>query len=50
MNVKTRLGRIEGRQAALVSAIIGLTDITAQTRDLVTELMKWLQEPLSSDC
>jgi hypothetical protein len=49
MNVEARLARIEERQAALVSAIIGLTDITAQTRDLVTELMAWLQEPPSSE-
>lgn len=49
MTVEDRLGRIEARQESLVSAISGLTDVMAQTRDLVTELMAWLQEPPSSD-
>ena len=49
MTIEARLGRIEARQEALVSAIGGLTDVMAQTRDLVTELMAWLQEPPSSD-
>jgi hypothetical protein len=33
----------------MVSAMHGLTDVMEQTRDLVTELMAWLQEPPSSD-
>ena len=49
MTVEARLARIETRQESLVSAIGGLTDVMAQTRDLVTELMAWLQEPPSSD-
>lgn len=32
-----------------MSSIHGLTDVMEQTRDLVVELMKWLQEPASSD-
>jgi hypothetical protein len=49
MSVENRLARIEARQEALVSSIHGLTDVMAQTRDLVVELMAWLQEPPSSD-
>jgi ABC-type transporter Mla subunit MlaD len=48
-SIEVRLGRLEMRQEALVSAIHGLTDVQAQTRDLVVELMKWLQEPPSSE-
>jgi len=49
MSVEDELKRLTMRQEALVSAIHGLTDVTAQTRDLVTELMAWLQEPPSTD-
>jgi uncharacterized coiled-coil protein SlyX len=49
MAVEDRLARLEARQEALISSIHGLTDVMAQTRDLVTELMAWLQEPPSSD-
>lgn len=41
--------RLERRQEALISAMHGLTDVTAQTRDLVTELLAWLQQPSSSE-
>jgi hypothetical protein len=33
----------------LVTAISGLTDVMEQTRNLVVELMAWLQEPSSSE-
>jgi hypothetical protein len=49
MTVDERLARMEMRQEALVSAISGLTDVMEQTRDLVSELMAWLQEPPSLD-
>jgi hypothetical protein len=49
MTIEDRLARLEKRQKALVSAIHRLTDVQEQTRDLVVELMKWLQEPPSSD-
>jgi uncharacterized coiled-coil protein SlyX len=49
MTIEDRLGRLEVRQEALVTAISGLTDVTAQTRDLVVELMAWLQEPSSNE-
>jgi hypothetical protein len=49
MTVEDRLSRLEMRQEALVSAMNGLTDVMEQTRDLVVELMAWLQEPPSSD-
>jgi hypothetical protein len=49
MNIESRLDRLEKRQEALVSSIHGLTDVMEQTRDLVIELMKWLQEPPSSE-
>ncbi|MFL5289310.1 MAG: hypothetical protein ACJ8AW_52235 [Rhodopila sp.] len=49
MSIEDRLSRIEQRQEALIAAMHGLTDIQAQTRDLVTELMEWLQQPGSSD-
>ena len=49
MDTDARLARIEARQEALVGAIHGLTNVMEQTRDLVTELMAWLQEPASSE-
>jgi hypothetical protein len=49
MSMEHRLARLEMRQEALVSAMNGLADIMVQTRDLVGELMLWLQEPPSSD-
>ncbi len=49
MSIDDRLARLEQRQEALIAAIHGLTDVQAQTRDLVTELMEWLQQPGSSD-
>jgi ABC-type transporter Mla subunit MlaD len=49
MNIEDRLQRLDMRQEALVSAISGLTDVMEQTRDLVVELMAWLQEPPSSE-
>jgi hypothetical protein len=49
MSIEDRLGRLETRQEALVSSVHGLTDVMEQTRDLVVELMKWLQEPPSSE-
>lgn len=47
--VEDRLQRMEVRQEALVTAISGLTDVMEQTRDLVVELMAWLQAPPSSE-
>jgi hypothetical protein len=49
MDIEGRIGRLEIRQEALVEAMNGLTDVMEQTRDLVVELMAWLQEPPSSD-
>jgi len=49
MDADARLARIEARQEALIGAVHGLTDVMEQTRDLVTELMAWLQEPPSSE-
>jgi ABC-type transporter Mla subunit MlaD len=49
MTIEDRLQRLDMRQEALVSAISGLTDVMEQTRDLVVELMAWLQEPPSSE-
>jgi len=49
MTVEDRLSRLEVRQEALVSAMNGLTDVMEQTRDLVVELMAWLQEPPPSE-
>jgi ubiquinone biosynthesis protein UbiJ len=49
MTIEDRLQRMEVRQEALVTAISGLTDVMEQTRDLVAELMAWLQEPSSSE-
>ncbi len=45
MDTDQRLGRLESRQEAMISAVHGLTDVIEQTRDLVRELMAWLQEP-----
>jgi ABC-type transporter Mla subunit MlaD len=44
-----RLTRIEQRQEALVGAVSGLTDVVAVTRDMLAELMTWLQKPPSTD-
>jgi hypothetical protein len=49
MDIDQRLGRLESRQEALISAVHGLTDVMEQTRDLVGELMAWLQEPAPSE-
>lgn len=49
MAVEDRLTRLEARQEAMISSIHGLTDVMEQTRDLVVELMAWLQEPPSSE-
>lgn len=49
MTVEDRLGRLETRQEHMISAIHGLTDVMEQTRDRLTEVMAWLQEPPSSD-
>lgn len=49
MAVEDRLARLEVRQEALISSMHGLTDVMEQTRDLVVELMAWLQEPPSSE-
>lgn len=47
--IEDELKRLNTRQEAMVSAMHGLTDVMQQTRDLVAELMAWLQEPPSSD-
>ncbi len=47
--VDQKLDRLLQRQEALVGAIHGLTNVMEQTRDLVTELMAWLQEPQPSE-
>jgi ABC-type transporter Mla subunit MlaD len=47
--VNQKIDRLVQRQEAMIGAIHGLTDVMEQTRDLVTELMAWLQEPPSSE-
>ncbi len=47
--VTQKIDRLAQRQEAMISAIHGLTDVMEQTRDLLTELMAWLQEPPASD-
>jgi hypothetical protein len=49
MSIEDEMKRLNMRQEALVSAVSGLTDVLEQTRDLVVELMAWLQEPPSSE-
>jgi ABC-type transporter Mla subunit MlaD len=49
LTLEQRLERLDARQEHMISAIHNLTDVMAQTRDLVTELAAWLQEPPSSD-
>lgn len=49
MTSDERLTQIETRQEHMISAIHGLTDYMEQSRDLITELMAWLQEPPSTD-
>ncbi len=49
MTADERLAKIETRQEHMISAIHGLCDVMEQSRDLITELMAWLQEPPSTD-
>ncbi len=49
MNIEDQLQRLLMRQEAMVAALGDMAGIQVQTRDLVTELMAWLQEPPSSD-
>lgn len=49
MTIDERLAKIETRQEHMISAIHGLTDYMEQSRDLITKLMEWLQEPPSND-
>ena len=49
MPIDDRLDRWEQRQDALIAAVGGLTDILQTNQALLTELMRWLQQPPRSD-
>jgi hypothetical protein len=49
MNIDQRMDRWERRQEALIASISGQTDVMVTTRDMLAELMTWLQKPPSSD-
>lgn len=49
MSIEDQLKRLETRQEAIIAAINGLADITKTNQDMLAELMKWLQEPPSSE-
>lgn len=49
MTLEERLARLDNRQEHMIGAIHGLADVMEQTRDLVAELMEWLQQPQEND-
>ena len=49
MPIEDRLTRIETRQEAVIAAIHGLADVMQTNQAMLAELMKWLQEPGSSE-
>lgn len=49
MRIEEQLQRLEMRQEAMIAAIHGLADVIEINRDMIAELMKWLQEPPSSE-
>ena len=49
MSIETDLKRLNTQQEQMCAAMHDLTSVMEQTRDLVVELMAWLQEPPSTN-